>query len=222
MMLHYHGCFRHSIIDCDLYFIESQHECNYQHIYLAVVGLLRSIPYVEIVPADINLSVAELLHLIWSPDFRNFINVIWNRNEEHLTKNFHHLWFQSLHVVNNAPTPPRTFSFKEWFYVKYDPACSSPNSNYTSLNTRTRHRGLLCFGLRCWIYSLFCAMNVSEKLYTLKKMGRWGRSQWGTRSQVRLIVSIFEIVFYKILHSLKNGALCVQRRGCHLWKVFVY
>lgn len=87
-MGHCHECFRHSIIDCDFYFIESQHECNFQHIYLAVVGLLRAIPYVEIVPADIYLSVAELLHLIWSPHFRNFINVIWNKNEKHLQNTF--------------------------------------------------------------------------------------------------------------------------------------
>lgn len=86
MMVHCYGCFRHSVIDCNFYFIESQHECNFQHIYRTVVGLLRGIPYVEIVPADVNLLVAELLYLIWNPHFRNFINVIWNRNEKHIQK----------------------------------------------------------------------------------------------------------------------------------------
>lgn len=79
-------------------------------------------------------------------------------------------------------------------------------------------QGLLCFGARCWISSLFCAMNISGKLYTLKKLvfihdGEDGDSHSGEQGAKYLTGSIFGIVFYKICILWRTGStVCPDKR----------
>lgn len=90
--------------------------------------------------------------------------MIGNRQEKRLQKTFIFCGF-SFYMLLIIPPFPRTFGYKEWFSVQYDPAYSSPNINYTSPTICARHRVLLYAGVRCW----FHAKNVFEKPYIVKR-----------------------------------------------------